>query len=126
MLEHGRKMLGLAVAGLMLAGAVVYFVRDPPAPAAQRSTEERAAEIARHREAQRAAVLAPATRAESTAAARDKAPPTATRAAPSAVVAAPYWTDFRGPQRDGHYRERPIRTSWSSGGLKPLWKQPVG
>jgi outer membrane protein assembly factor BamB len=43
---------------------------------------------------------------------------------PSAPSA--YWTDFRGPTRDGHYRERPIRTDWPAGGLKPLWKQPVG
>ncbi|HXG72396.1 MAG TPA: PQQ-binding-like beta-propeller repeat protein, partial [Gemmatimonadaceae bacterium] len=37
-----------------------------------------------------------------------------------------YWTDFRGPARDGHYRERPVLTSWPGGGPKPLWKQPVG
>jgi outer membrane protein assembly factor BamB len=41
-------------------------------------------------------------------------------------AAKPYWTDFRGPFRDGHYREQPIRTNWPAGGLKPLWKQPVG
>ncbi|HJR60565.1 MAG TPA: PQQ-binding-like beta-propeller repeat protein, partial [Vicinamibacterales bacterium] len=40
--------------------------------------------------------------------------------------AAPSWADFRGPARDGHYRERPIRTDWPSAGLTPLWKQPVG
>ena len=39
---------------------------------------------------------------------------------------APYWTNFRGPFRDGHYRERPIRTNWPSSGLKPIWKQPSG
>ena len=38
----------------------------------------------------------------------------------------PYWTDFRGPRRDGHYRERPILTDWPSGGLTPMWKQPIG
>lgn len=38
----------------------------------------------------------------------------------------PYWTAFRGPFRDGTYRERPILTSWPAGGLKPLWKQPIG
>ena len=37
-----------------------------------------------------------------------------------------YWTDFRGPLRDGHYRERPIFTEWPASGLKPVWKQPVG
>jgi outer membrane protein assembly factor BamB len=41
-------------------------------------------------------------------------------------AAKPYWTDFRGPFRDGHYREQPIRTNWPANGLKPLWKQPIG
>ena len=38
----------------------------------------------------------------------------------------PYWTDFRGPRRDGHYSERPIRTNWPAAGFKPLWSQPLG
>ena len=37
-----------------------------------------------------------------------------------------YWTDFRGPNRDGHYTERPILTNWPAGGLKKLWSQPIG
>lgn len=37
-----------------------------------------------------------------------------------------YWTDFRGPNRDGHYKEREILTKWPDGGLKELWRQPVG
>jgi len=47
-------------------------------------------------------------------------------AASAAVAGAPYWTDFRGPLRDGHYRERAILTDWPAGGPKRLWKQPVG
>ncbi|HEX8161143.1 MAG TPA: PQQ-binding-like beta-propeller repeat protein [Pyrinomonadaceae bacterium] len=36
-----------------------------------------------------------------------------------------YWTNFRGPNRDGRYEERAIKTGgW--GALKPMWKQPVG
>jgi len=38
----------------------------------------------------------------------------------------PYWTDFRGPRRDGHYAERPILTDWPAGGLRTLWRQPIG
>jgi outer membrane protein assembly factor BamB len=38
----------------------------------------------------------------------------------------PYWTDFRGPRRDGVYSERPLLTNWPTGGLKPLWRQPIG
>jgi outer membrane protein assembly factor BamB len=53
--------------------------------------------------------------------------PAPTDALPVASSAAsPYWTDFRGPHRDGHYRERPILTLWPGDGLKPVWKQPVG
>ncbi|HEX6184861.1 MAG TPA: PQQ-binding-like beta-propeller repeat protein [Pyrinomonadaceae bacterium] len=36
-----------------------------------------------------------------------------------------YWTNFRGPARDGRYDEQPIRTNWE-GGLTQLWKQPSG
>jgi outer membrane protein assembly factor BamB len=53
--------------------------------------------------------------------------PAPTDTLPAASPAAPsYWTDFRGPHRDGHYRERPILTLWPGDGLKPLWKQPIG
>lgn len=40
--------------------------------------------------------------------------------------ASAYWTDFRGPKRDGHYTERPILTNWPAGGLRKLWSQPIG
>ena len=99
------------------------------------SAKQRAEEIARHREAQRAQ-LPPAT-SESTAA----APPSATLSASKSVAAAEhaanvsdprpvtgstYWTDFRGPHRDGHYRQQDILTNWPQGGPTALWKQPVG
>ncbi len=41
--------------------------------------------------------------------------------APQAPAAS--WPGFRGPDRDGVYRE-PIRLSWE--GLAPMWKKPVG
>lgn len=37
-----------------------------------------------------------------------------------------YWTDFRGPNRDGHYDEMPILTNWPVAGPRELWRQPVG
>ena len=37
-----------------------------------------------------------------------------------------YWTDFRGPKRDGRYDEMPVLTNWPAEGLKPLWRQPAG
>ena len=37
-----------------------------------------------------------------------------------------YWTNFRGPNRDGRYEEMTIMTTWPAGGLSPVWKQPIG
>ena len=37
-----------------------------------------------------------------------------------------YWTDFRGPNRDGRYEERQVQTKWPEKGLPQIWKQPVG
>ena len=39
---------------------------------------------------------------------------------------ASYWTDFRGPHRDGVYSEAAISTDWPGQGPPRLWKQPVG
>ena len=37
-----------------------------------------------------------------------------------------YWTDFRGPKRDGRYEAAPILTTWPESGLPLLWHQPIG
>lgn len=37
-----------------------------------------------------------------------------------------YWTNFRGPKRDGKYDEAPVSTNWPANGLPVVWKQPVG
>jgi outer membrane protein assembly factor BamB len=77
------------------------FIVDP---------EAQAEEIARHREEQRQQF-----------ASGDAPTPGAAQPIPDLS-----WTDFRGPFRDGHYRQRPIRTNWPRDGLKPIWKQPIG
>jgi outer membrane protein assembly factor BamB len=41
-------------------------------------------------------------------------------------VARNYWTNFRGPNRDGKYDEMPVLTNWPAQGLQLLWKEPVG
>ncbi|HZH91177.1 MAG TPA: PQQ-binding-like beta-propeller repeat protein [Pyrinomonadaceae bacterium] len=51
------------------------------------------------------------------------APPAA---APRTSSSRNYWTNFRGPNRDGRYEESAVRVNWPAGGLKPVWKQPVG
>jgi len=47
-------------------------------------------------------------------------------ARPTSKPVSPYWTDFRGPKRDGVYDEMDILTTWPAEGLPQLWKQPVG
>ncbi len=37
-----------------------------------------------------------------------------------------YWTDFRGPNRDGRYEEKEVQTKWPDKGLQQIWKQPIG
>ena len=39
---------------------------------------------------------------------------------------APYWTDFRGPRRDGRYDEMPVLPAWPAGGPARMWRRPVG
>ena len=57
------------------------------------------------------------------AASEPAAPEPAAEDAPDSEA---YWTDFRGPRRDGLYTETAIRTEWPGTGLEPLWSQPVG
>ncbi len=54
------------------------------------------------------------------------APALGTTAVGTTFAGTNYWTDFRGPRRDGHYDERPILTQWPAPGLRRLWRQPVG
>ena len=54
--------------------------------------------------------------------------PSSPAAEPKRIPKSPsaYWTDFRGPKRDGVYDEMDILTTWPAQGLPQLWKQPVG
>src|SRR5688500_6490975 len=85
-----------------------------------KSLDKRAAEIEKHREAQRAQPAPPPPAAQPTAPS-----PTIDKPSPAAVSASTHWTSFRGPDRDGHYRQQPVRTDWGAT-MTPLWKQPVG
>ncbi|HEV7746491.1 MAG TPA: PQQ-binding-like beta-propeller repeat protein [Pyrinomonadaceae bacterium] len=44
----------------------------------------------------------------------------------SAHASRNYWTNFRGPNRDGRYDEMAVSTAWPAQGLPLLWKQPAG
>ncbi len=136
MLRRVLKSAAIGVVGLAILVAVLYqffglrVVLDGSGQPHLRFTtpnDAQAIEIARHREAQRAqeaprlSPAEPAAPAPQSAAAPAAAPSTRSAAAPAL-----FWTDFRGPRRDGHYDERRIKTAWPAGGLTPMWKQPVG
>jgi outer membrane protein assembly factor BamB len=135
---------GVALIALLLVVGVLYqffgmrFVMDgggTPFPRFVEASQEQAQRIERHREAQRAAAAAaplsadaqPNPTPEPVAAAAPIEPSVAPKTgAASPDVRAAYWTDFRGPKRDGEYLELPILADWPAKGLTPLWKQPVG
>jgi len=50
---------------------------------------------------------------------------TAEAAAPSASGGV-YWTDFRGPNRDGIYAEAPLTEAWPENGPEEIWRQKIG
>jgi outer membrane protein assembly factor BamB len=77
------------------------------------------------REAQAQANQSPlASPSQQPAGAAQASPTTPTNAA--AHAARNYWTNFRGPNRDGRYDEMQVLTSWPSQGLPLVWKEPVG
>jgi outer membrane protein assembly factor BamB len=147
-------MLAAPVLVVALVGVGVYLLFGA-GRATDPGTEAHYAELERQRAAQRAsapATDAPAAAVDPQAGqpADPNAQPAATDAAQpadpgaQAAVTAPaegqpgaapavaarsgrrnYWTNFRGPARDGRYDEQPIRTNWQ-GGLQQLWKQPAG
>ena len=52
--------------------------------------------------------------------------PGETAATPAPATGRNYWTNFRGPRRDGKYDESSVSTNWPASGLPVVWKQPVG
>jgi outer membrane protein assembly factor BamB len=102
-----------------------------------RNNEDHYAALEQHRaqqqrEAEQAAANGsqPATVAPAQQAAAPGQPATVaapgTSEAASAHASRNYWTNFRGPNRDGRYDEMQVLTTWPAGGLTPLWKQPAG
>jgi outer membrane protein assembly factor BamB len=143
MIRNILRFIGAGLVVLAVVVAVLYqffglrFVMDgggTPNPTFVETSDGQAALIERHREAQRAAAASapPAVTSEPVAAADPVAVPVAAEpgaAKPAVAVptgSPPYWTDFRGPNRDGEYRETAVLNDWPATGLTPLWKQPVG
>ena len=128
----------LVLAPLAVVGVVLYqffglriVLRGGGTPrlAFVKSTEAQAREIEEHRERQR-------TVAELAKVPTPGSPPIYPEAADSFLAPPPVpprpaisplaWADFRGPTRDGVYRETRVVTDWPTGGMSPLWKQPIG
>jgi outer membrane protein assembly factor BamB len=89
------------------------------------SKEAHYAQVEKHRQEQAAQ---PAPSATTTA---SPSPSPSVSPSPGQTVEAPapsrnYWTNFRGPKRDGKYDEASVATNWPASGLPVLWKQPVG
>jgi outer membrane protein assembly factor BamB len=134
------RAIAVAIAALVIVAGVLYqffglrFVMDGggiPRPRFIETSERQAERIEEHRAAQRAAAPAVETVGAATPAHEpaDAAPGADTHvgvAAAAVPAPAAYWTDFRGPLRDGEYRDVPILQEWPAGGLKPIWKQPAG
>lgn len=131
------KVFAVAIVVLLAGGVLLYqfglrFVMDGggiPRPRFVEASDRQAERIEEHRAAQRA--TAPALETVGAAAPEPSDAPTGVDAHSAAEVAAPsapvpYWTDFRGPLRDGEYRDVPILQEWPAIGLKPIWKQPAG
>jgi outer membrane protein assembly factor BamB len=119
--------LAVGVTGVIAVAAVEAVRFRKELAERRKNLEIQAVEIARHRDAQRASEAVAATPAPI----KPGGTPAPSRVESDSAVAPtpaipPYWTDFRGPRRDGHYRERPIVTDWPAAGLRPLWKQPLG
>ena len=90
------------------------------------NNEAHYAQLEKHRQdqaAQPAATTAPVASpspspdASASASPSQPAPPVSSRN---------YWTNFRGPRRDGKYDETSVSTTWPANGLPVLWRQPVG
>jgi outer membrane protein assembly factor BamB len=134
--ETGKKVFGSL--GIVALSAVYLFLLfgggfllGKPDPRSEAHYNELERQRAQQRET-----------ASSAAAVSSTADPKAEATAPAAAgnaneskpgsVAAPaksvrsYWTNYRGPARDGRYDETPIRTNWPAEGLPLLWKQPIG
>lgn len=148
MLRRILKISAAMIAAAILAVGVLYqffglrLVMDGggiPRPQFVVSSADQAARIEQHRTTQRAQPPSVSSSAAPTTDATDPqrgavevkadvAPDVDPAPAGSARggVGPTYWTDFRGPQRNGEYREGPLRVDWPASGLSPIWKQPVG
>lgn len=129
-----RGMILLTVLAVtLIAGSIVLLISR------RRATEKEAhyAALEEHRAQQeQQAAAQPAANGQAPAAAVPGQSPAALGQPATAPGTSPetaaahatrnYWTNFRGPNRDGRYDEMQILTTWPAQGLQQVWKEPVG
>ena len=131
-----RKILGTLCIALLGVGYVYLFAawrRSGANEAVYDAVEQHRAQQAAAAPAlsDQSAVPANAAQLPANAASPAAAGSTATGPAVASETAAAhatrnYWTNFRGPNRDGRYEELQVLTEWPASGLVPMWKQPIG
>jgi outer membrane protein assembly factor BamB len=124
-----RKLLRVSltiVVVLAIAGAGIWAAAQWSSRKQTReSLARQAAEIAAHRQTQRAeALVVPSGTPPVTSPVTPTARPAPASPAVPAIAWTKHWSDFRGARRDGHYTAGPIRIDWAA--LRPLWRQPIG
>ena len=122
-----RLLLAIPILVILIGGLWAF---NAWRRSSSREAHDIAVEADRQRQAEQAAAagtpLQPAAPvAQPSSSASPQNPAEAAQASQHAA-AKNYWTNFRGPKRDGHYDEVPISTSWPANGPATLWKQPVG
>ena len=104
------------------AGYVFVFVQ-----VRKGSNDSHFTELEQHRaQQQQGTTLSPATATQSNGPATSASPTGTSNDTASAHATRNYWTNFRGPNRDGRYEEMDVSTAWPAQGPPLLWKQPVG
>jgi outer membrane protein assembly factor BamB len=128
-----NRILAAVVVAVVAAGLVFVFIARR-----QASKEAHYAELEQQRAQQKAQATAEQPAAAAANAPQQSGSPTAQTAngqpvAPGAAAETAaahatrnYWTNFRGPNRDGRYDEMSVLTKWPASGLPLIWKQPVG
>ncbi len=115
----------VGASGLILAlgaGYVFLFVQWR-----RGSNDEHYTQLEQHRaQQQQGSTQTAATTAQPASPATSASPRGTSNEAASAHATRNYWTNFRGPNRDGRYEEMEVLTAWPAQGPPLLWKQPVG
>lgn len=128
--ETGKKVFA-SLAIVVLSASYLFFAYrsgflSGPEPDMEAHYAELERQRAQQREAGASASVAPSTPDQQLQSAASANANESKPAAAPARSTRSYWTNFRGPARDGRYDEGPIRTAWPAEGLRLLWKQPIG